>query len=171
MIQRNATPAGGVSTPHDPEATWSTKKSIDKKGWVGYKVQVCETAPEEPRQRGEPTIAVITAIVTQTAITSDNGSIPSVLAAHNENLPDHPPSEVHTDAGYPSAPALIEATEKGYELVAPIGAPPHSSGRFGSDSFKIDIPNRTAVCPTEVSSSTCSRILEKGSDTAYYYFE
>lgn len=171
LVPKKSTPAGGVSTPHDPEATWSTKKSIDKKGWVGYKVQVCETAPEVPREQGEPTIAIITAIVTQPAITSDNGSLPDVLAEHNQNLPKHQPSEVYTDAGYTSAPALNQAEEKGYELIGPIGAPPHSNTRFGSNSFKIDIPNRIAICPNNIQNSACSRIMAKGSDTASYYFE
>ena len=45
--------------------------TLGKAGWVGRKLHVCETAPESTRQRGEPTEAVITAILTQPAITSD----------------------------------------------------------------------------------------------------
>jgi hypothetical protein len=61
--QRPSTVSGSVHNPHDPEAWWSTKGTLGKDGWVGYKVQVCETAPDEPRPAGEPTEAVITAMV------------------------------------------------------------------------------------------------------------
>ena len=42
--QRYATPSGAVHNPHDPGAEWSTKGTLGKAGWVGSKLQVCETA-------------------------------------------------------------------------------------------------------------------------------
>lgn len=164
------TPAGAVHNPHDPDAQWSTKRPLGKAGWVGYKVQICETAAEAPRDRREPTSAVVTAIVTQPAITSDHGSLEPVLAA--QAFPEVPPPEtVFADAGYVSAPALARAEEQGYELCGPVGAPPHSASRFGSDSFDVDLPNRRATCPAAKISSQCSRITETGRDQAYFYFE
>ena len=56
--QRRAVVPGGIQNPHDPEATWSTKRSIGKAGWVGYKAQVCETVADEKRRKAEPTEAV-----------------------------------------------------------------------------------------------------------------
>jgi len=167
--QRPATPAGSVHNPHDPEAEWSTKGTLGKAGWVGYKLQVCETVPESNRQPGEPTEAMITTVVTQPAITSDHGSLPTVMAAHEQNG-QAKPEEAFSDAGYLSAPALEDAQANGYVLTGPIGAPPHSGERFGSDAFVVDIPNRQATCPAGKISTECSRITEIRIQTTYYYF-
>jgi IS5 family transposase len=168
-VQRKGTAAGAVKNPHDPDAVWSTKKSIGKEGWTGYKTQICETAPEELRRRGEPTEAVITAAVVQSADTSDHGSVGVVLEAHAANTGSKP-EEVFGDAGYVSAPALKAAAEQGYELTGPVGAPPNSSSRFSSDSFAVDIPGRVCVCPAKIASSECSRIAESGRKAVYFYF-
>ena len=55
LQKRPATSPGTVCNPHDPDAEWSTKNTLGKAGWIGYKLQVCETAPENTRQPGEPT--------------------------------------------------------------------------------------------------------------------
>jgi len=167
--QRPFTPSGSVHNPHDPEAWWSTKGTLGKAGWVGYKVQVCETAPDEPRPNGEPTEAIITAIVTQPAIASDQNSLKPVLAAYSTTT-DVSPEVVFADAGYANAPTLVQAETTGYELCGPIGAPPHSGARFGSDSFSVDLPNRRTVCPNGKTSSECDRISESGRGDVYYYF-
>lgn len=164
-----ATPSGAVHNPHDPEAAWSTKGTLGKAGWVGSKLQVCETVSKNTRQPGEPTEAVITAVLTQPAITSDHGSLAPVIAAHEQNG-QAKPEETLADAGYISAPALESANEDGYELTGPIGAPPHSGERFGSDSFVVDIPNRKAACPAGKISTECSRITETKLRTTYFYF-
>jgi IS5 family transposase len=166
LAQRKATPSGAVHNPHDPEAQWSKKRNTE---WVGYKLQVAETAPEQPRARGEPTEAVITAMVIQPAITSDQNSIPPVLQAHTEVV-EEAPQTVFADAGYVNAPALERAEKDGYDLCGPAAAPPHSGTRFGSDSFVVDIPNRTAVCPNGKTSCECDRIAESGRQAVYYYF-
>ena len=142
---------------------------MGKAGWVGYKLQVCETAPEEPRKRGEPTPAVITALLTQPATASDNGSLTPVLAKHTQTA-EPPPESVFADAGYINANELEMARTAGYELCGPIGAPPHSGARFGSDSFEVDIPNRRAICPAGKCSSECSRIHEAARESIQYYF-
>jgi hypothetical protein len=167
--QRPCTPSGSVHNPHDPSAEWSTKGTLGKAGWVGSKLQVCETAPENTRQPGEPTEAVITAILTQPAITSDHGSLSPVIAAHEQGGQDKP-VETFADAGYISAPALEVAETGGYVLTGPIGAPPHSGVRFGSDAFVVDIPNRQAVCPAGKFNMECSRITETKLQLTYYYF-
>jgi IS5 family transposase len=167
--QRPASPAGAVVNPHDPDVNWSTKTSLGKEGWRGFKLQVCETAPEVVRKRGEPTEAVITAVLVQPAITSDHGSVPPVLAVQAGNG-EPPPKTVFTDAGYISGPALQNATQNGFDLCGPAPAPPYSEKRFGSDSFSVDIPNRRAVCPAGKSSVECSSIQESNSKLPYHYF-
>jgi transposase len=167
--QRPAALSGAVNNPHDPDAQWSTKGTLGKTGWVGYKLQLCETAPESTRQPGEPTEAVITAVITQPAITSDHGSLSSVITAHEQNG-QAKPKEAFADAGYISAPALENAHTDGYALTGPIGAPPHSGERFGSDAFVVDIPNRKATCPNGKISTECSRITETKIQKTCYYF-
>ena len=167
--QRKAAPPGAVHNPHDPDAEWSTKGTLGKAGWVGSKLQVCETVSENNRQAGEPTEAVITAVMTQFAITSDHGSLSPVIAAHEQGG-QAKPDEVFADAGYLSAPALEKAQLDGYVLTGPIGAPPHSGERFGSDSFVVDIPNRKATCPAGKISTECSRITETKLQLTCFYF-
>ena len=168
--QRPAMPAGAVRNPHDPEAEWCTKGTLGKHGWEGSKLQVCETAPESIRQAGEPTEAVITAVLLQPATTSDHGSLSEVIAAHEQGG-QAKPDQAFADAGYISAPALEQAKADGYVLNGPIGAPPHSGKRFGSDSFVVDIENRQATCPAGKLSTGCLRITEtKTHHVTYYYF-
>jgi len=158
--ERMAAPSGSVINPHDPEVQWSTKKTLGKDGWHGYKAQVCETVEDGRCVKGEPTRSVITAILVQPAIHSDHGSVPSVLAEHQSSVSaDCPqPAEVFVDAGYVSAPALIKAEAAGYTLTGPIPAPPYSKARFGTDSFTVNIPGRAAICPAGNASSECDRI-------------
>jgi len=167
--ERPATPSGAVHNPHDPDAARSTKGTLGKAGWVGYKLQVCETAPESARQPGEPTLAVITAALTQPAITSDHGSLAPVLTAHQQSG-QHQPDEAFADAGYISAPVLAAATAGAYVVTGPIGAPPHSGTRFGSDAFAVDLPHRQATCPAGQRSVACSRITETKPQKTSYYF-
>lgn len=169
--QRRASEAGAVVSPHDPEAQWSTKKTLGKAGWHGYKAQVCETAEEGVCAKGEPTKSVVTAVLVQPATAGDHGSIPGVLAEHQSAVGAGcaPPDEVFADAGYVSAPALLKAEADGYELTGPMPAPPHGGGRFGTDSFAVDLPGRTAVCPAGNASSECGRIDDAKYGVRYYF--
>jgi hypothetical protein len=37
-----------IHSPHDPDPQWSAKgRGKEKKSWMGYKVQVAESLPEE----------------------------------------------------------------------------------------------------------------------------
>ena len=170
VAELRAVPAGAVQNPNDPDVSWSTKEALGKDGWKGFKMQVCETAPEETCSKGESTSAIITSIVTQPAETSDHGSLNPVLEEHLLNGQETP-VEIFADAGYMSAKDLKQAAESGYELTGPVAGPPHRFGLFGSDSFDVDIPTRKAVCPAGNTSSSCSRIHESGRDKTVYYFE
>jgi len=165
-----SSPPGAVHSPHDPEAQWSTKRSLGKKGWVGYKVQVCETVPETVCKKGEPTTALITAVVAQEAITGDHGSIEPTLEQHCENTGEGLPPTVFADAGYVSAPALERAENQGYELCGPMAPAPTYNGRLNSEDFEVDLPARSATCPAGKSSVQCARIQESAEKSAYYYF-
>ena len=172
--QRRASEAGAAVNPHDPEAQWSTKKTLGKAGWRGYKAQVCESVEDATCAKGEPTKAVVTAVLVQPATGSDHGSVPGILAEHQSAVGAEcpPPDEVFADAGYVSAPALLKAEAGGYALTGPMPAPPHSGKRFGSDSFAVDLPRRVAVCPAGHASSECDRIddAKYAQYGARYYF-
>jgi len=167
---RPVSAAGAVQNPHDPEAQWSTKNSLGKAGWVGYKLQVCETVPEGTCAKGEPTPAVITAVVTQPATASDFTSMDEVLEQHVQ-LGQEKPQTVHVDAGYISAAKLAEAEQDRLEICGPIPAPPHGADRFGSDDFDVDLDRRQTICPAGLTSARCSFIREAYSSRSFYYFE
>ena len=63
------------------------------------------------------------------------------------------------------------AEKAGLEICGPIPTPPHSSKRFGTDAFDIDLPHRLAVCPAGLANSNYSFINEKYSARSFYYFE
>jgi hypothetical protein len=155
--QRRASEAGAVVSPHDPDAQWSAKKTLGRDGWRGYKAQACESAGDAVCARGEPTRSVVTAVLVQPATARDHGSVP---AGHRSAVGAGcaPPDEVFVDAGYVSAPALLTAESGGYAFTGPAPAPPHGGNRFGTDSFAVDLPGRTAVCPAGRASSECDRI-------------
>lgn len=169
--QRRTSAAGGVVSPHDPEAQWSTKKALGGRGWQGYKAQVCESVRDTAREKGEPTATVVTAVLVQPATASDQGSVPGILAAHQSAVGAGfaPPGEVFVDAGYVSAPSLVKAEGDGYALTGPMPAPPHSGERFGSDSFDVDIPGRVATCPASNTSSECVRTHDAKRGDIYYF--
>lgn len=169
--QLEANPSDAIQSPHDPDARWSTKRAIGAEGWIGYKAQICETVPDQNRQKGEPTEALITAVLTQPALASDNGSLSAVVEAHR-GCGGQPPPAVHADAGYINAPELARAQKEGFELCGPMPAPPHSGGeRFGTDAFDVDLDARRALCPAGKASGHCSKITESGTGRTYFYFE
>jgi hypothetical protein len=170
VVENRATCSGAVKNPNDPEAGWSTKDSIETDGWIGYKLQVCETVPEQICDKGEPTSSVITAVVTQPATTSDHGSLDPVLQTHKENG-QGTPEEIYVDAGYVSAGDIKHAEERGYELNGPVAGPPSRNKCFKSDAFQVDIPLRKAVCPAGEISSSCVRIHDHGKIKVVFRFE
>ena len=151
---------GVVCNPHDPDAQWSAKgQGKEKKSWVGYKVQVAESLPEEdsPKQR-----CFITSIVTQKAIASDDPGLDEILRDQAASGLQRP-SELYADGAYVSAARLQEAKNQGWELIGPAQPSANRSG-LGSDfrieAFDIDIAKRSARCPSGFLSTQCSRIKE-----------
>ena len=107
---------GGIRNPHEPETQWRTKGK--KKSWLGYQVQVAETAAEEPVQPGEPTRQFVTAVETQLATASDEAGLEEVLAVQ-ETAGRERPSELYVDGAYVSAAKIVEARAEGWELLGP----------------------------------------------------
>jgi len=71
VIQRGSSSSERPNKPYDPETQWSRKNGEAQKERVGYKAQVAETV-EKRSGDGEASMrAVLTAVLTQEATTSD----------------------------------------------------------------------------------------------------
>jgi hypothetical protein len=172
VVRKSEIGATPVQNPHEAEAQWCTKKTGDvKKEWVGYKTQVAETVPEEPLQKGEPTPAFITGIVTQPATGSDEAGLAEMMDQQAE-MGLEKPAELYVDGAYVSGQALAEAEAEGRQLLGP-AQPPAQTGKsaFKSDAFQINVEQRSAVCPAGHTSTQCSRLEEDKTGKVTYRFE
>lgn len=169
--QTRSRPSGAVYNPHDPDAQWSAKGTIagKNKEWVGYKTQVAETLPSAKPEMKAPTDAVITAMVTQPAITSDHGSISDVEEEWKREDLDKP-KELYVDGGYTCGEALADAGREEREIHGPIQPAPKQGDRFSAENFDVEIDRRVAICPAHHASTNCSR-LDEASGKISYRFE
>jgi len=158
---------GVVQNPHDPEAEWSAKgRGKHKKEWVGYKVQVAETVPQQEGQ-----IGFITSVVTQRASESDDPGLELTLKSQ-EQMALERPSELYTDGAYISANAITQASEEGWDLMGPAQPPPTNEAKvYLIDAFDVNITERRAVCPQGKISTECSKLTERDSGKVTYRFE
>jgi transposase len=162
-----------VQNPHDPDATYASKGTGEKKKeHVGYKVQVAETVNEAVLAPGEPTGNFISGIVTHAARESDEeGSLKMEKEQQDMDLMDKPPVQ-YVDAAYISTQELMKAAAQGRELIGPAPqAASKSDPHFCSDSFNVTVPERKAVCPAGKENSQCSRLEDKASGKVSYRFE
>ena len=160
---------GVVQNPHDPEAEWSAKgRGKHKKEWVGYKVQLAETVPQ---QKGQ--IGFITSVVTQRASESDDPGLGLTLEKQKQMGMERP-SEMYVDGAYISANAITQAREEGWELLGPAQpspAPPKQPELYRIEAFDVNIEQRKAVCPQGKISTECSKLTERDSGKVTYRFE
>ena len=170
LEKRRARPTAAVQNPHNPEAHWSSKSTIQDKQWVGHKVQVAETVREQPRAKGEPTPSVITAVVTQDAPESDKAGMAAVLD-EQEQLGVEKPETLYVDGAYVSGPGMAEARAEGRELMGPAPASPHRANVYCSEAFTVNVEARQAICPAGQASTQCSRLVEQKSGNVQYRFE
>jgi DDE family transposase/transposase-like protein DUF772 len=160
---------GVVQNPHEPEAEWSAKgRGKHKKEWVGYKVQVAETVPQQEAQ-----IGFITSVVTQRASESDDPGLELTLK-NQEQMGLERPSELYADGAYISANAITEAKEEGWDLVGPAQpspATPKQPELYRIEAFDVNITERRALCPQGKISTECSKLTERESGKVTYRFE
>jgi hypothetical protein len=160
---------GVVQNPHDPEAEWSAKgRGKHKKEWVGYKVQLAETVPQQEGQ-----IGFITSVVTQRASESDDPGLELTLEKQKQMALERP-SEMYVDGAYISANAITQAREEGWELMGPAQpspAPPKQPELYRIEAFDVNIEQRKAVCPQGKISTECSKLTERDSGKVTYRFE
>jgi hypothetical protein len=124
-----------ITTPHDPEVRYGYKGG---QGWVGYKLQVTETADEDSR--------FITDVEVVPAMRQDN----QCLAAIQDRLVERgiPPGKQYVDQAYMSGRHIVDSLNKGIDLRGRVrkGNTSKPEG-FRLGDFEIDIEQRRAVCP------------------------
>jgi transposase len=124
-----------LTTPHDPEARYGRKGG---QGWVGYKLQVTETADEDAR--------FITDVEIVPAMRQDN----QCLAAIQDRLVKRgiPPRKQYVDQAYMSGRHIADSLTKGIDLRGYVreGNTSKPEG-FRLRDFQIDVEQRQAICP------------------------
>jgi hypothetical protein len=159
-----------VQSPHDPDAQYAAKgRGKQHKAWIGYKVQVAESLPEE----NQP--AFVVSIVTQKATDSDEPGLDQTLEAQAQRGLERP-TELYADGGYISGPRLQRAAQEGWSLMGPAPASPRRPGvdRLPVEDFNVDIAHRRACCPAGHPSGHCSRLgvrQKAGGVKVFYRFE
>ncbi|MBK1725103.1 transposase [Thiocystis violacea] len=133
-------PAEMISSPYDPDARYSTKRSA---AWVGYKVHLTETC-EAVRPH------VIVNVETTLATTPDDNMLAVVHAslAPRQLLP----SEHLVDKGYTSAQVLLDSQREYHvTVVGPVADDPSWQARAGEGfdkaHFQIDWEHHVVACP------------------------
>ena len=124
-----------ICTPHDPDARYGEKRG---KGWVGYKVEIAETA-----EAHQPNF--ITDARVQNAAEPDRAALESVLEDLEKK--DIPPEKMYVDQGYTSG-EKIDTTQAHYgvDLRGPVSEEP-SRGVFPQRAFQIEEERQVATCP------------------------
>lgn len=136
-----------VSSPHDPQAKYSQKRSTS---WVGYKVHLTETCEED-----------LPLMITQVETTPANIQDFDVVENIHQSLSERKllPGQHLVDMGYLSASMLVAAQHHhGIHLVGPARVDRHWQTRgekgFAAEDFQVDWDKQTVVCPAgQVSSS------------------
>jgi len=129
-----------ITSPHDPEARFATKRETS---WTGYKVHLTETCePDAP--------LLLTQVQTTAATAADSAALAPIhrgLAAAQLL-----PREHLVDAGYMDADNLVDSRQDhGVALVGPPLGNTHwqarTAGAFDVDCFALDWEARRATCP------------------------
>src|SRR5207244_95292 len=108
-VKEIPTPAEMISSPYDPEARYSSKRSVD---WVGYKVHFTETCDRDAPH-------LIVNVETTPAAVPDEVMVPVVHAALART--GRLPSEHLVDTGYADSRVLVESRrEYGVTVIGPV---------------------------------------------------
>src|SRR5499425_3049685 len=113
-------PAELISSPYDPEARYSTKRSVE---WIGYKVHLTETCdPATPH--------LIVNVETTPATTPDDHMIATIHASLKPRA--LLPTEHLVDKGYTDSQVLVESQRLyGVTLIGPVADDPSWQARAG----------------------------------------
>jgi transposase len=139
-VKEIPTPAEMISSPYDPEARYSSKRSVD---WVGYKVHLTETCDRDAPH-------LIVNVETTPAAVADDVMVPVVHAALAKK--GRLPSEHLVDTGYTSSRVLVESRrEYGVTVIGPVSDDPSWQARSGTGltkaEFVVDWDHQIVTCP------------------------
>jgi transposase len=129
-----------ITSPHDPDARYSTKRSVS---WIGYKAHLTETCDDDLPH-------LIIHVETSPASEDDGTALPRIHTdlAREERLP-----HVHlVDTTYASAELLVQSqAQYQVELIAPVRPDVSWQAQdpeaFALGAFQIDWTNQQATCP------------------------
>jgi transposase len=129
-----------ISTPYDPEARYSWKRSTH---WTGYKVHLTETCDDEGPH-------LLTDVQTTPATTADNTVTATIQGQLAQR--DLRPRVHFVDTGYVTSDHLVtSATEHGCDLLGPIHEDYSWQARAGAGfaqaDFVVDWEAERATCP------------------------
>ncbi len=165
---------GAVKNPHDPEVQWAAKDTEKKTAWVGYKVQIAETVPEEeasPPPQGQPTSQFLTEVTTTEAIASDLDGRERLEQQQQQHGLDRA-DILYVDTAYVTDDTLGQAQEQGRQLIGPARGSCNTSGKlFTAEAFDVSIAERRAICPAGHASTQCSRLDNEQTGQIDYRFE
>lgn len=126
-----------IVSPHDPTVRWSEKRG---KGWIGYRLEVTETAEDDVADRFITDIDAVAATVHDSETVDD---IQGRLISR-----DLKPVEHYVDQGYTSGANLAHSTGRKIELMGPVSV--DSSGKpegYRQSDFELDFETQQATCP------------------------
>jgi transposase len=153
--------AGGdaITSPHDPDGRYGDKGS---RNWVGYKLQVTETAAPEAAARFIPAIPVTS------TVDQDNEQVeaiqPRLRARHLV------PAQQYVDQGYRSGENLARSLTQGIDLRGFIREGNVSKRpEFRLSQFVIDLDPRQAICPAGRRSVKWARAKPKVKNVIAYH--
>lgn len=148
-VAEMASPAELIASPYDPEARYSTKRSV---AWIGYKVHLTESC-------GADLPHLIVNVETTPATTPDDNM---VAVVHRSLAERHLlPAEHLVDKGYTSAQVLLESQrDHGVTLIGPVADDPSWQARAGEGfdkaHFQVDWERQVVTCPVGKKSASWS---------------
>ncbi len=126
-------------SPHDPEARWSKKRG---QTWIGYRLEVTETAEDDAAGQFITDIDVVATNVHDSEVL---GTIQDRLITH-----DLKPDEHYVDQGYTSGSNLAHSARRGIDLPGPVSLDTASKPEgYRQSDFELDLEARQATCPME----------------------
>jgi hypothetical protein len=139
-VKEIPTPADMISSPYDPEARYSSKRSVD---WVGYKVHFTETCESDMPH-------LITNVETTPAAVPDDAMLAVVHASLARG--DRLPAEHLVDKGYTDSRVLVDSRQTyGVTVIGPVADDPSWQARSGAGltkaEFLVDWDRRVVTCP------------------------
>jgi transposase len=147
-----------IQSPHEIEVRFRKRRG---KEWVGYMVQVTETAEDD-----EPNF--ITDIATTNACSHDSQALEGIHARLSEH--DVQPAEHYVDQGYMSGRNLAHSRDQGINLMGKTLSDT-SDPEFKQADFEIDFESRQVICPAgKASISWRDRPQEDGYCGAFVRF-